>query len=236
MNNYCLVCDSHLKRDLTWTTLIFPTIHSPICTSCKAKLQLITGERCRICSRSLDTLNKTFIKNDVCMDCVRWEQDPQWANTLKQNISMYHYNEFLKDVMALLKFRGDYQIAEIFAQTLAKELKKLQFDWVVTIPLSTERLQERGFNQTEALAQMAGQETKDCLKRIHSEKQSKKSRGERLRQKQIFQFQGNREEIKERNIVLLDDIYTTGTTLRQAAKVLKAAGAKDIQAITMARG
>lgn len=236
MNDYCLVCDSHLKRELTWTNLLFPSALPPICATCEAKLQPITGEHCRICSRSLATLNKKFIKEDLCMDCVRWEQDPHWANCLKQNLSIYHYNEFLKEVIALFKFRGDYILAEIFAQTLAKELDKLSFDFIVAIPLSEERLQERGFNQAEALARMAGQKTKDYLKRIHTEKQSKKSRGERLKQKQIFQFQGNHEEIKGKNIALIDDIYTTGTTLRQAAKVLKKEGAKRIYSLTLARG
>ena len=236
MNDYCLVCDNHLKRELTWTSFIFPTIHSPICSICEAKLQLITGERCRICSRSLATLNKKFVQADVCLDCVRWEQDPHWNHCLKQNISLYHYNEFLKEIMALFKFRGDYILAEIFAQSLSKQLKKLSFDLIVAIPLSDERLRERRFNQAEALARMAGQETKAYLKRIHTEKQSKKTRDERLKQKQIFQFQGNSAEIKGKNIVLIDDIYTTGVTLRQAAQVLQQAGAKEIQAITVARG
>ncbi|MCJ7843304.1 ComF family protein [Lederbergia sp. NSJ-179] len=236
MNDFCLICDTLLQKEMTWTSLFFHSVQSPLCSSCEAKLEPITGARCLICSRSLADLDVNFIKDQTCMDCFRWEQDPNWAKCLQQNYSCFHYNEFLKEVMAQFKFRGDYALASIFASVLLKELKKLKFDLLVPIPLSEERLRERGFNQAEALAQVAGWQTIELLKRIHTEKQSKKSRKERLRQKQIFQFQGDCETIKGKSLLLIDDIYTTGTTLRHAAKELKKAGAKEVQSITVARG
>lgn len=236
MKDHCLICDAFLQKDYTWISLLFSLQHSQICQTCEDRLEPISGERCRVCSRSLQTLDKTFVQNGICMDCVRWEDHPELADCLLENTSIYHYNEFLKDVFALFKFRGDYVVAEVFAQVLKQAVKKQSFDWAVIIPLSAERIEERGFNQAEALARQAGVEGKDILRRVHTEKQSKKSRSERLSQKQLFQFQGNHAEIKGKTILLIDDIYTTGTTLRQAAKVLKQAGAKQVRALTVARG
>lgn len=69
--------------------------------------------------------------------------------------------------------------------------------------------------------------------RTHSEKQSKKSRYERIHAQQVFQVCS--EEVQGKRILLLDDIYTTGSTLRQAAKVLKSAGAIEVKSLTLAR-
>ncbi|WP_353737005.1 phosphoribosyltransferase family protein [Bacillus sp. CMF12] len=110
----------------------------------------------------------------------------------------------------------------------------MDFDFLVPIPLSSERLYERGFNQSSALIHEAGFTVTELLSRIHSEKQSKKSRQERIHLHQVFQPLNV--DIEDKIILLIDDIYTTGSTLYHAAKVLKAGGAESISSITLARG
>ncbi|WP_421381468.1 ComF family protein [Bacillus salacetis] len=171
------------------------------------------------------------------MDCIRWEQDPKWTGVLAQNTSLFLYNEYLKEYLARFKYRGDYVLVKAFTQELQLEISKIKYDFITTIPLSPERLQERGFNQAEALAREAGLTTEPLLIRRHSEKQSKKSRQQRIDSEEVFEVKSGQEaDISNKSILIIDDIYTTGTTLRQGAKKLKNAGAREISSITLARG
>lgn len=117
---------------------------------------------------------------------------------------------------------------------LKDKLKDMSFDLVTFIPLSNERLMERGFNQAQALTDLLGLNTVELLTRLHTEKQSKKSREERISLAQVFQVT-KPDLLKQKSILIVDDIYTTGSTLRHAAKALKTAGATEVSSITLAR-
>lgn len=227
----CLFCDEEMKDVLTWRSLLLKVEVKVICEECESRLEVISGETCSMCSRELD---EKFRAGDRCLDCVRWEKDEKWKGHLTQNISLFHYNEFLKDIIAKYKYRGDYALAEAFVPFLRERMKDLRFDIVTVIPLSEERLKERGFNQAQALTDLLGLETMEILTRLHTEKQSKKSREERISLPQVFQVI-ELDAIQNKSIVIVDDIYTTGSTLRHAAKALKLAGAEDISSITLAR-
>jgi len=170
----------------------------------------------------------------ICSDCVRWENDPDWTGVLSRNISLYRYNDFLKEVIARYKYRGDYALASLFTNEIKRVISTLEIDFFMPIPLSEARLYERGFNQSEAFLTMANIPVSLLLARNHSEKQSKKSRKERLEQSDVFEIQ-NIETIEGKQILIIDDIYTTGSTIRHASKVLKEAGAVRVISLTMAR-
>jgi competence protein ComFC len=155
---------------------------------------------------------------------------------LQQNMSLFFYNDFLKETLATFKFRGDYVIAKAFADFVKINLEKLKVDQFVPIPLSEERLYERGFNQAEALINEAGFSSANLLARIHAEKQSKKSRSDRIHLPQVFRMAKETTILAGQSVLLVDDIYTTGSTLRHAAKVLKGAGAVTVCSLTLARG
>ncbi|WP_246197180.1 ComF family protein [Cytobacillus depressus] len=178
-------------------------------------------------------LDAQFIIEDLCTDCVRWEKESLWAGALERNYSAVMYNDFAKEVIAQFKYRGDYVLAHVFASLLKKKLAAIPFDLIVPIPLSEERQYERGFNQSEALIRACGYEPSSLLARTHSEKQSKKSRSERIHLSKVFQI---KEPIPNQKILLIDDIYTTGSTLRHAAKCLKKAGALSVSSLSFARG
>ncbi|KMY51854.1 ComF family protein [Peribacillus loiseleuriae] len=227
----CLLCDQGITQKVSWKNLLMKEQERSICAECFRKLDPISGELCQICSR---VLSAEFRRDTLCLDCHRWEQNPNWQGFLTANRSLFHYNDFMKEQIAKFKYRGDYAIAEAFSPFIKDALLPLTFDSIVVIPLSHERLQERGFNQAEALAVTAGQACIQPLTRIHSEKQSKKSRRDRINLPQVFQIT-DPEIMSGQRILLLDDIYTTGSTLRHAAKALKLAGAADIHSLTLAR-
>ncbi|NHM29972.1 ComF family protein [Neobacillus terrae] len=225
----CLLCHEIINLPVGWVSLFSPEKEKLLCSDCEGKLQPILGETCRLCCRILNE----FRREDLCIDCVRWEEDPEWQGVLERNISLYVYNDFLKEVIARFKYRGDYVIAKAFANPIKE---KLIGDVFIPIPLSEERLFERGFNQSEALLSGAGiPATLGILTRVHTEKQSKKTRNERIHLPQVFQITEDT-KIYGKKVVLIDDIYTTGSTLRHAAKLLKEAGAKSVESFTLARG
>lgn len=229
----CLNCSIEVKEVWSWRGLFYREPQF-LCQECEKRLEKIEGERCRGCSRLLEALPSNLVKEELCLDCHRWELDPEWRGILHKNDSLYHYNDFLKEYLARYKYRGDYALAKAFSHTIKSYFTKIEYDHIIPIPLSDERLYERGFNQSTALLEEAEVRPSHILTRLHSEKQSKKSRAERLRQVQVFQLREC--DVKGKSILLFDDIYTTGTTLRQAAKLLKEAGAAEISSLTLARG
>ncbi|WP_175990231.1 ComF family protein [Bacillus sp. Marseille-Q1617] len=233
MADFCLYCVNPIKEVISWKGLFY---NEPeyLCEQCLKGLQAISGQRCLHCSRSFENLASELVKGDICLDCYRWEKDPKWKGILESNTSLFEYNDFLKEYLARYKYRGDYALAKAFALQIANCLKGMHYHHIATIPLSQERHYERGFNQSTALLEAAGIAASPLLTRIHSEKQSKKSRQERLEQKQVFILP--KADLKGQSILLFDDIYTTGTTLRQAAKLLKEAGAHEVSSLTLARG
>jgi competence protein ComFC len=234
MKTFCLLCEGEIVSDFTWKSLFTHDVHNRLCHQCYKKFERISGEACNICGRPFALLDAEYRSGEICLDCRRWEEDEFWSGSLDRNISLYSYTSFTKEVIARFKFRGDYVLSEIFAEDFLKALQDFQNDYLVPIPLSDERLYERGFNQSEAIIRVAGFEPTHLLTRIHTEKQSKKSRSERIHLDQVFRVDSDL-VLRGKKILLVDDIYTTGSTLRHAARLLKKNGADKVYSITLAR-
>ncbi len=193
-------------------------------------------------------------KNKIlCQECLEKIDHP----TLLKNDNIFSasdYNdETVKKAVWMLKYRGIKQIAEPLAELIRKRVGykiKIQDMLVIPIPLSKARMRERGFNQSELIARHLFVKVKPlwnaqgltlCENVLYKIKEtpsqvSIKNRGERLNNlKDCFGIK-NPELIKDKNIILIDDVSTTGATLREARKVLRNAGAKKIIALVVARG
>jgi competence protein ComFC len=190
-----------------------------------------------MCGRSFSLFPEQYRQGDCCYDCIRWEEDEEWAGVLQQNRSLYVYNDFLKEVIAKIKYRGDVELMKAFYPFGCSSLKNIYRSFLlVPIPLSEERHYERGFNQAEILAKgLNNNMSLVLIRKTHEEKQSKKNREDRIEKKDNPFEVINPETIKGKSITLVDDVYTTGSTLRYAAKVLLEAGANSISSITLGR-
>ncbi|TYS63763.1 ComF family protein [Bacillus infantis] len=233
--DHCLTCHKEIDAEIGWQELFLRTEEKVICRECEESFEKLKGALCKICGRPLRGLDPQFIDGDMCYDCIRWEKDPKWEGVLNRNISLYAYNDFLQELIARYKYRGDYILANVFKQQIKRNIKTLKPDLIIPIPLSNKRLYERGFNQAEALILTAGLTPSHLITRNHTEKQSKKSREERIHLSEIFQISTSA-TFEAKNILLIDDIYTTGSTLRHAALPLKQSGAANIMSLTLARG
>jgi len=154
------------------------------------------------------------------------------------------YNDaYVKKTIWFLKYRGVRGAAESLAKLIYERAGEARLpigsrasksNWIIIpIPLSKKRLKERGFNQSELI----GMETNVLYKKIHTESQvSIKDRTKRLKNLKGSFGVKNPELIKNANIVLIDDVATTGATISEARKTLREAGAKKVIAFVVAGG
>ncbi len=159
-------------------------------------------------------------------------------------ISAIPYDGFMKESVWKYKFRGAKYFAPAFAEILTLKLEKhnIHFDLIVAVPISSKRLKERGYNQSELIAKYLSKFTKtsyqkDVLIKIKNNlRQSELDLNERKENVKDAYSIKNIDIIINKRIVLIDDIYTTGATLNECAKVLKLAGAKEIIGLTLLYG
>jgi competence protein ComFC len=196
-------------------------------------LNLLFPSKCFGCGKENEIL---------CPECLKRIDYP---TLLKSNsiLAATDYNdELAKKAIWLLKYRGIKQIAELLAELIRQRILekiKIKNPVFIPIPLSSKRLRERGFNQSELIAKYLSDTimTNVLYKKIHTESQVLvKDREKRLNNiKGSFGVQ-NAELIKDKNIILIDDVSTTGATIAEAKRVLREAGAKNIVALVVARG
>lgn len=223
--------------------LLFPTAcvwcgkeGSYLCEACALKIES-RSPVCFICEkRSPD--------GKICQIC-------QTKTKLRRFFSGYHYqNEILKEAIHKFKYNFvkdlDKPLGGLLLNFLQgyfpKDLNK-EKTIIIPVPLSKQRLNWRGFNQSELLAKIVADnfliplETKILIRIKNTIPQAQiKNRGERIKNIQGVFALKNPEMIKNKIIILIDDISTTGATMEECAKILKTNGAKQVWAITLARG
>jgi len=225
----CQICEGHFVPAFTWKSFLLLN-DDRLCVACKNDLVKIERPICPTCGRAQSN-------DQMCQDCDRWNERPDSTKVLVKNRSVYTYNELMKDVLARFKFRGDTALVELFKRDVQAAFKhsfSIKEPLLIPIPLSHERLTERGFNQSVIIASLIGKPILQPLVKIHQSKQSKKKKNERLDQKGLFQIK-HTDVIVQRDIILVDDIYTTGATIYDAARILKDAGAKSVSSFTLIR-
>ena len=179
--DYCFVCDEPVIPAFKWEAIFFGLPKKRICEKCEKQFHRVTPPTCPVCSRPLKKLEPRFIKDGFCTDCHRWESSSKWKGVLQKNISLFEYNDFFAEILAKFKYRGDYAIAQIFADDLRQVLSKLTYDVLVPIPLSNERLYERGFNQAERwLLKRRRQSSGSLHESIQKNNQRKKEQNESI--------------------------------------------------------
>ena len=218
----CLLCGQSTKSDLTFSHLLLLNNEcNYLCSACDPTFEKIGEDHCPNCmKRGLST---------KCQDCKLWCKEGVQVD----HKAIFTYNQAMKDFFSRYKFDGDFLLRKVFAPVLANELKKYGDYQVVVIPLSPERLLERGFNQVEGLVGAAGFSYLDLLEKREERASSSKSRSERLKTELPFFIKSGVTIPKK--ILLIDDIYTTGTTINRVKKLLEEAGAEDVKTFSLVR-
>lgn len=218
----CLLCDQNLKTRQTFSEIIFfGKTQSGVCHDCLATFEKIAEQHCPHCFRSGE--------EGSCKDCHYWlSQGKSVSHT-----AIFQYNEAMADYFSRYKFQGDYILRKIFSEQVKKALEPYSDYTIVPIPLSQERLEERGFNQVTGILDAARIPYKELLGKGDSQKQSSKSREERLETEQTF-YLLDEKNLPEK-ILLVDDIYTTGATIQLATRLFMKTSQKEIKTFSLSR-
>ncbi|HSM23934.1 MAG TPA: ComF family protein [Anaerolineaceae bacterium] len=205
-----------------------------------------------------------YIGERMCMNCVKQIKEIELDNQIEQNnfgldplnenvrilsdqslkklYSFAYYNPPISSAIKKLKYDRDIGISEILANFLFElyNKNKMDIDMVIPVPLNKKRIKERGFNQSLLIAipfslMIKKQINKQALRRSkETQSQVGLNRHERFLNVSDA-FTAEPTEVEGKNILLLDDVTTTGATLEACAIALKSAGANDIVALTVAR-
>jgi len=156
------------------------------------------------------------------------------------------YDGVLKDAIGLFKYRAKLVLAKPFAKLLIEFAESFinmeRYDIIVPVPLHSAKFREREFNQAEFLAEPVAKKfgipysRKVLLREKVTPPQSYLKKSERLKNlKNAFRTHNTKVAYRKK-ILLVDDVFTTGATANECAKVLVDSGAKNVSVLTLARG
>ncbi len=211
-----------------------PAQEAAMCLDCQKEVVFIVSPLCSCCGRSLaDSAGD----DHLCGICLR--RHP--AFTTARGVA--HYQEPLSTLLHRLKYQGDTYVLPALKFLLQDiDIFPLQDeDRIVPVPLHKKRLRKRGFNQAQLLAGILfpyqrRQILLSVLQRVrHTVPQTGLSGKERRMNLQKAFVVQTPEAIAERRIILVDDVFTTGTTVNECSRVLLNAGAVEVHVVTMAR-
>ncbi|MCI9178023.1 MAG: ComF family protein [Clostridia bacterium] len=208
-------------------SFIFP----PICGVCG---KIGKSYLCKECKEELE-------KEKIIVSKI--EKQP--SEYIIEHCYLFCYEGDIRQKILQYKFQNKAYLSKMFSEFFVKNEKVCRFlkkyDIIISVPMSKKKKSQRGYNQSELIAKQISKYTKISFqnqvlikyKENHTQSTlSKKQRFENV--KNVYKIQ-NEQKIKEKNILLFDDIYTTGATVKECAKVLKQAGAKNIGILTVAK-
>jgi len=215
---FCLGC----KKEGFW-----------LCPDCQKSIEIFDSFYCPVCKKRLPD-------GKICEDCRR-------KTKLFRFFAAAPYdNNLTKELIHKLKYSFVKDISKDLAIPIVNFLKSLNSDFseflIIPVPLHKSRLRWRGFNQANEIAKEISKFLKiplisNNLVKIKSTKPQVEISDSQKRKENVqgaFRVK-NPKIFAGKKIILVDDIYTTGSTMEECAKVLKRAGAKEIRGIVVAR-
>jgi ComF family protein len=209
-----------------------------ICPDCIKKLDPVREPVCRKCGKQLIS-----DREEYCYDCSRR------SHSFEAGRAVFKYNQAAKKSLTAIKYKNRREYLDFYAQAMAyryqQPIQRWQPDALVPIPVHPSRMRSRGFNQAEELSRRLTTiwgiptQTKLLIRVKKTLPQKKLTPEERLKNlQQAFAVSPpmGRSEVIPETVVLIDDIYTTGSTMEACTRVLKAAGVKKVYFLTICIG
>jgi len=206
------------------------------CTDCEALIERIKSPRCESCSQPYDCAMGEF----TCPNC-RGE-----AFYFECAVAVVRSRSVIRDLIHRIKYGKEIWLARVLAKIAAEgfddpRLVDEEFDAIVPVPLHSKRLREREYNQAEVIAEnlsrIVGIPVLGALARCRytTTQTALDRRNRRQNLRNAFSVVKNA-NVTNKNLLLVDDVLTTGSTLDACAAVLLERGASSVRALTVARG
>lgn len=222
----CLGCDEILQ----------PFNRQIFCPACKDKIKFISGSLCLTCGT---TFSDSPAQSHLCGDCLENKKYFSYAR------AVFCYETFILNAIHQFKYKRNISIGETLASFMADfsfpDIDFADYSLIIPVPLHIKRLRERGFNQSLILANALEKKRRipvnfSLLKRrqftLTQAGSNRKERQQNIR----GAFEVRDEKMAAgKNIILIDDVYTTGATINECAKTLVKAGAGKVAVLTLAR-
>ena len=217
-------------------------------------LNLIYPPMCGICGK--------FNDNFLCPKCqkkleneavfgidkyekIKIEKNLQERKYFNEHLYIFEYEGIIRRIILKYKFEDKAYLYKTFVNFLLKNKNFFEFikkyDIIIPVPISRKRRALRGYNQSELIVKEIAnftnlKEESDCLFKIKNViEQSKLNKEERQKNIQGVYELRNKEKLYKNKILLVDDIYTTGSTVNECSKVLRGAKPKQIGIFTIAK-
>ena len=201
-----------------------------LCPDCLIELPRLVTPLCPKCGRPQAS-------GIVCPSC---RQRPIEIDGIR---SLFRFDEVIRKAIHQLKYRNLKAISPCLAELLADYLRAnpLPGEALVSVPLHPRRLRERGYNQSNLLARELAKRIElpvfeDCLVRVKQARpQARAADVEERRRNVADAFECREEKVDGKQIILVDDVCTSGATLESCAAALKNKGAMSVWGLTLAR-
>ena len=207
-------------------SIVFP----PCCAICG---KLNSKKCCKDCGKRINSQLNLNIENKA-------------GYYFEKHMYLFKYKNEIRNLILDYKFRDKSYLYELFAKIITKNEKICgileKYDIIIPVPIHKKRKKQRGYNQSELVARQISKnianlqlENKAFIKIKNNKPQSTLSKKQRKQNvKNVYKLE-NKGKIENKNIVLFDDIYTTGNTANEIAKILKQNGANKILVLTIAK-
>ncbi len=211
--------------------------HAEICPDCRERLHYVGEPKCKKCGKPFDSEEEQAIYREYCGDC---EKNP---HVYDMGMALFYYDETVRESIYRFKYHGQQTYGGFYGMAMAKhygrQILALGVQAIVPVPISRQKKITRGYNQAELIADSLGMALrlpvlKETLIRTRNTVPQKEldNAGRRNNLKNAFKIQGNIVQYKQ--VLLVDDIYTTGSTADACALALKAADIKRVYFISVA--
>lgn len=232
-NIYCICCGSLIDRSRPYA----------LCDLCMKKFHWITGRTCEKCGKALqDTYG-----GRLCYDCMRLE------HRFEKGFSCLTYGLHEREVLLDHKYNGKGYLAAKFGDILYDRIscEDIHPDVIIPVPISAQRRRSRGYNQAALMARQLARRwgvpiDEDILIRQKDTRllRSLNPADRRLALSGAFAISSRRRDsgrngdscLTGKNILLIDDVYTTGATVDTCTDVLLDAGADKVYVLTLTSG
>ena len=197
-----------------------------ICHSCRRSLPRIMPPLCLRCGKPQPS-------GILCPSCVSWQAEIDGIR------SPFRFDGVIRQAIHQLKYRNLRALAKLLQDYLATS--PMPGEVLVPVPLHRKRLRERGYNQSSLLAKELGKLTSlpvvdDCLiRQRHAPPQAKTSTVAERRSNVTNAFTCRDHRLRDKPVLLIDDVSTSGATLDACAAALKAAGAISVWGLVLAK-
>lgn len=222
---YCILCGKAISK----------AQHNSLCSSCKDKIRWIHSPTCQKCGKPLEPL---YVPH-YCPDCL------QVHHFFTKGFSCVEYEGEVKNLIYRFKYKEERYLAYAMAQMMVQQLKRYKLetvDVVVPMPLYKKKERQRGFNQAYLLAKYIGKalnwqvDHQNLIRIKDTLPQNRLSPKERQKNLAGAFSIVSKEAFQGKSILLIDDIYTTGSTVDECSKELLKCKPHAIFVISFATG